>query len=335
MTPVLIPTASGEEWHAARRLGVTASEIAVVMGLSPYSSPYALYWRKLGQLPEPEDTAAMDLGRFLEAWVAGRFQERHPQFEVLGDGRSLFAHGQRDWQLATPDRVLYRSLKNWDGTRELFAVLECKTSGSYEDWGDDGSGEIPVHYRCQLLWQMDVLGVTTGYVACLFLHSRQVRVYELRMDYFAAEDLKIMRREAARFLARLPEGEIPGVPPDVDWTPATAKALRRLHSSVEDVDVPVSSQLAGWYRAACRNLRKAEQRKALYENRIRAVLGGGRRAVDPGRGGQVVATRQVYDQRRIDLKLLRARYPETALECVTVSTVDKLVPAKPKDPNPS
>src|SRR5258706_13059396 len=107
MPATQIYPANEPAWHAARRKGITASEIPVLMGLSPWSSPYALYHRKTGDLPEQEDTTALSLGRYLEQWVADAFAGRHPEFGVGGDGRTLVARLDRPWQLATPDRVVY------------------------------------------------------------------------------------------------------------------------------------------------------------------------------------------------------------------------------------
>jgi putative phage-type endonuclease len=161
-----VPAASEAEWLEARRRGVTASEIAVVMGLSPYSSPFALYHRKRGDLPEQADNTAMALGRYLEEFVTEQFEDRSG-LHVMAAG--LFAHPDRPWQMATPDRLICEGSHcgyppgACDCTHDVIAVLECKTSASYDGWGEDGGDEIPVHYRCQVLWQMDVLGVTTGH----------------------------------------------------------------------------------------------------------------------------------------------------------------------------
>jgi putative phage-type endonuclease len=340
MTAILIPTSTEAEWLAARRQGISASEIAVVMGLSPYSSPFALYHQKLGTLPGQDETDAMALGKHMESFIAGRFAERHPDFYIRGDGRELYAHPDRAWQMATPDRLVHDTGPGivtactcpWPEAHPcvdhelgcehnpggLLAVLECKIDGGSDDWGDEGTSEIPVHYRCQVLWQMDVMGVTTGYLACLLWHRRQVRVYEIAMDWFGTEDLKLMRREAERFLARIENKD----EPDIDWRPATRSALKHLHPSLEDREVPVSTQLAQRYQSACRNLKAAEQRKARWENEIRAALGTGRYAVDrgrpsPGRAGLVIARRDVYDlaEKTITRK---------------ASTVDRLVPVTPR-----
>jgi putative phage-type endonuclease len=300
-------TRSEAEWLEARRQGITASEIAIVMGLSPYSSPYALYHQKLGQLPGVEETDAMQLGKHMESFVADRFAERHPEFNLTGNGQMLFAHAERPWQMATPDRLVTEgSFSAWDA----IAVLECKIDGGSDEWGEDGSDEIPVHYRCQVLWQMDVMGVSTGYVACLLWNRRKVRVYELTLDAAAKEDLLMMRGEARLFLRRIEQGD----EPDVDWRPATTAALKHLHPSIEDRTVEVRRMPVIQYRAALKAYKAAEQRKKLAENRLRQLLGTGNRLVS-AHTGEVIATRQVYD--------LAAKTIERK-----ACTVDKLVPAR-------
>jgi hypothetical protein len=156
---------------------------------------------------------------------------------------------------------------------------------------------------------MDIMDVTTGYLACLLWHRRQVRVYELTLDDAAQADLKIMREEAERFLGRIERGD----EPDVDWRPATATALKQLHPDLEDRDVEVRRMPVIQYQAACRAYKSAEQRKKLAENRLRQLLGNGRRIVS-AHTGDVIATRQVYDVKEHVRK---------------ASHVDKIVPAKP------
>jgi putative phage-type endonuclease len=314
---VLVPTASDAEWLEARRQGITASEIAVVMGLSPYSSPFALYHQKLGQLPQQADNVEMELGRYLESFVADRFAGLHDEVHLSGTGRELYACYSRPWQLATPDRIVsdirfdfIEGVTDAVEEYEPYAVLETKTDAGYDGWGEDGSDEIPVHYRCQVLWQMDVMGVTTGFVACLFLHSRTLRVYELTMDDAARGDLKLMREEAREFLDRIDLGD----PPDVDWRPATTAALKHLHPSLEDRQAIVPKGMARAYAAACGRYKSAEQSKKRLENQIRQRLGAANAAVL--RDGTKVAARQVYEVREHTRK---------------ASTVDKLVPSKIKE----
>jgi putative phage-type endonuclease len=315
--PDLIPTGSEAEWLEARRKGVTASEIAVIMGLSPYSSPYKLFHQKTGTLPPDDDSAVMERGRVLEPYIAGKFAEMHPEFFVEGDGRQLYAHSERSWELATPDRTLTEKAtqETWAAfiAAEPVAVLECKVDGgSGDDWGDEGTGEIPVHYRAQVLWQMDVMGVEAAYVARLRVRDWRVMVYELKLDDDAQADLKLMRAEARDFLDRLDLRD----EPDVDWRPATIDALKTLHPLGDGEETAeIGPQLADRYEAACRNYKHWERRKRLYEARIREAAGPARRVVRMGPGQIPVARRDVYDVR----ESIRKPY-----------TVDKLTPVKPK-----
>jgi putative phage-type endonuclease len=321
MSAVLVPTANEAEWLAARRKGVTASEIAVIMGLSPYSSPYALYHQKLGILGSADDNAAMERGRALEPHIADKFGSLHPDLAALGDGRELYAHPARGWQMATPDRLVFP----YHGPFQApVAVLECKVDGGSSDWGEPGTDEIPVHYRCQALWQMDVMGVGTAHVACLRVQQWDLCEYVIELDDAARADLKLMRTEALDFLARLELGDVP----DLDWRPATIAALKSMHPNEGTEDVGIRRSLVIQYQAAVRHAERAGRRKDEMTARMLAAIGDGRAAVDC-RTGDVVATRSVSHPKKVSTKLLRERYPAIAAECTPgPKPVIRLLPAR-------
>jgi putative phage-type endonuclease len=311
---VLVPTATEAGWLEARRQGVTASEVAVLMGLAPdsYGSPYALYHRKRGDLGDIEDTLTMRIGRHFESLADELFAEARPEFIIGGDGRSLYARPDRPWQMATPDRLVWERGNDtfWPGSdfQNLpDAVLECKKWHTYDGWGEDGSDDIPVHFRCQVLWQCDVLGVDSWFLAVLFTHADKFRVYEGVIDSAAERDLTLMRAAALEFRARV----LAGFPPDVDYRPATADALKKLHPDLEDTEVVIPVRLAARYQAASRAYKAAEKRYALTVNQIRSRAASARTIITAD--GNRVATRQVYDVK----EHVRRK-----------SHVDKLVPAR-------
>lgn len=324
---VLPPELTGPEhpeWFAARRQGVTASEIAAILGLSPWDSAFAIYHRKVGVLGDQPDSDVLSLGRHLEPWIAERWAERHPELHI--DVAGLYASDLRPWQLATPDRLIYDGCNC--GSIEPVdpdALLEIKHSASYDGWGDEGSDEIPVYYRAQVLWQMDALGLDTAYVACLFLSSRTIREYVLTMDEDAREDLAVMYGAADAFRARLAAE----FPPPVDGSEATTAALQALNPDVdEDRDVVIEDDLAFEYRAAKDIEKSAIGRATRAANAIRLALGDAKRAIDSN--GDKVATRSVYEQNRIDVDRLRRERPDVAAEYSATSTVDKLTAAPAK-----
>ncbi|MGH8867109.1 MAG: YqaJ viral recombinase family protein [Actinomycetes bacterium] len=280
---VALPDTS--EWHELRRTGVTASEIAGVLGLAPDSwlSPFSLYWRKKGAVPDVIETESMRWGKRLEAPVADEFADRHPEFQVIETG--LVRNRERPWQLATPDRLLFESREH--SLISPVAPLEVKTGADYAgEWGDEGTDEIPVYYRCQALWQADTLGLERTHVALLG-DGRRYREYVVERD---EGDLSLMRDEAEEFLRRLDEDR----PPPVDGAPSTLAALRHLHPTVADYDVEVSRTRRDAYTAACRWYARAEAAKKREEARLRSLIGDGHRAVHDG---EPVATRVVFDRK--------------------------------------
>jgi putative phage-type endonuclease len=315
---VLVPTATEAGWLEARRQGVTASEVAVLMGLAPdsYGSAYSLYHRKRGTLGDIEDTLTMRIGRHFESLADELFAERHPEFSIAGDGRQLYAHPDRAWQMATPDRLVWDMHSvphwpqpdSWEGfTTSPSAVLECKKWHTYDGWGEDGSDDIPVHFRCQVLWQCDVIGVDSWFLAVLFTHADKFRVYEGVIDSAAEHDLDLMRAAALEFRARV----LAGFPPEVDYRPATADALKKLHPDLTDDEVVIPVKLAARYRAASRAYKAEERRRALVINQIRERAGSARTIITAA--GDKVATRQVYDVKE---------------HAVRNTHIDKLVPAR-------
>lgn len=318
-------TPDNPRWHELRRQGITASEIAAVMGISPWESPFSAFWRKVNdwQWEGNEYTAT---GQHLEGSIADWWwsSDRGAPYGGIGEA-GLYAHPDRPWQLATPDRRLLGEFEHLYGThgplsRKLRSLLECKwIAHSWDGWGEPGTGDIPVHYRAQCLWQADVMGVDEVHVAAL--GPGGFRAYRVQRD---EDDLKLMREAGAEFYRRLVEQD----PPPLDSHTATLGALKRLHPTVGEGDVEVGVVLHLAYDQARRDRKLADDRIALCEAEIRKALGDTyARAVHDG---QLVASRSVFDQQRIDTKRLRAEEPDLAAAYTTTTTVDRLNPPRSK-----
>lgn len=311
----LLPPGTGphdERWHQLRREGVTASEIAVVMGISPYDSPFSLYWAKVNDW-RWDGNDLTSVGSHLEDAIAEWWMAACDPLENLAmRPAGLYAHRGRPWQLATPDRLLYIPCAECDGTGrdgtascyDCFgsrpgtvgypvALLECKwVAHSWDGWGEPGTNEIPVHYRAQVLWQADVLGVSTVYIAAL--GPGGFRSYTVHINDAAKADLEVMRASGAAFALQVHEGH----PPDLDGHDATISTLSRLYPEVGDGEVQVSAELAERYRQARTDRDEAKTRVAECEAQIRAALGSEfNRAMC---GKKLVASRSVFERRSDD-----------------------------------
>jgi putative phage-type endonuclease len=290
----LVPaSADRREWLAARRDGIGASEIAAVLGISPWESPFSLYWRKVnGWAVDINDE--MSAGIRAESVIAGWFADQHPEYVVHPSG--LYANRERPWQLATPDRVLCDAQMHdnpfpddptfdWHHYDNLIdALVECKyVVHGWEGWGEPGTDEIPVHYRAQGLWQADVMGVDEVYFAAW--HGATFREYLVRRD---ETDLRMMREAGRRFMARIENDD----PPSVDEHAATLATMKKLHPDLDDRAQEVDAATAAGYRRARALKTHATALCDRYEARLRAEMGDAKRAVCDG---QTVATRVISD----------------------------------------
>jgi putative phage-type endonuclease len=316
----LLPPGTGnhdEQWHQLRREGVTASEIAVVMGISPYDSPFSLYWAKANDW-RWDGNDLTSAGSHLEAAIADWWMAAcDPLENLVMRPAGLYAHRDRPWQLATPDRLLYLPCDSCDGAGgfgmdpcsdcmgggargdDLVALLECKwVAHSWDGWGEPGTDEIPVHYRAQELWQADVLGVSTVYTAAL--GPTGFRSYVVHVDDAARADLEVMRAAGADFHRRLVEGEVP----DLDGHSATLSTLQKLYPFLGEGDVEVPVELAEAYRQARADRDEAKARVAQCEARIRQALGTDfNRAVC---NKKLVASRSMFERTSDDTDELHA-----------------------------
>jgi putative phage-type endonuclease len=139
------------EWFALRHDGITATEAAVIAGLSPYKTPYQLYAEKLGlYTPDPVGPAAVR-GILLESTVA-EFYEMETGRE-LRRSNGIVRLKEIPWAMASLDRTIV-------GEEGL---VEIKTSTSPR-WS---LYPVPPEVEAQVQWQMFITGAPWVDVAAL------------------------------------------------------------------------------------------------------------------------------------------------------------------------
>lgn len=144
-------------WLQARSKGIGGSEITAVMGLDPYSTPYALWERKTGRVVENIDNKFTRAGNYLEEAVAHMFSDA-AGLEVYRPETEHFQHPDYPHLLGTPDRFVARK----DGD----AVLEIKTTSKRITREDVTEGHM-LRWYFQVLWYMGIAGKKKGYIAWL------------------------------------------------------------------------------------------------------------------------------------------------------------------------
>lgn len=266
MTAVLLGdyAPNSPEWHALRRQGIGASEIAAVVGLSPFESPFSLWHRKKGNIPGADPSNPLfTWGHLLEPVVADHFAARHSEFRLAETG--THAHEDRMWQLASLDR---RLMNMSDGS---MSMLEIKTTRYGDNWGPDGSDKIPLHVRCQVLQQMDVFGAPYAWVAVL-IGGNDYREYRIPYD---ATDAAALREAGAAFWESLQTDD----EPPVDASFETYAAVRELHPDIDGTDVPINPALYGRYLDTKADADSANDAHRQAKSELLKAMGNARRAL--------------------------------------------------------
>jgi len=270
-----------DRWLEVRRDTIGASDIASIMGVpGAYGTPTTVYYSKVAGDAQPT-TLAMELGTYLEEFVAQKLREARPDWVVQPGG--LYVNTGRPWMSATFDRLVFT-----EGSPDGRVVpAQIKTAYNGDGWGQDGTDDIPVHYLAQGLWEMAVGGFTQVIFPVLFLQARQLRIYEIPWDADAEKDVAVMLAEAAGFRERI----VAKTPPPVDWRPQTTATLKRVFSCTEDREVQIAEEFELDLRIAKATLQDAKMQYGLMENRLRARMGSAARAVS--HDGRLVATRSI------------------------------------------
>lgn len=169
-----------QEWLEYRKTRIGASDAAVIMGLSPWSSPFDLYMEKVEGI-EKTQTYAMKRGQELEA-------EAREYFENLLGVRfrpAVFQHDKYDWMMASLDGISEDG-KIW---------IEIKCPSSITSHIKAMNGEIAEYYKAQMHHQKECVPTLERGIFCSW-YDGSGEVIELEKD---TEFTKRMLKEEKKF----------------------------------------------------------------------------------------------------------------------------------------
>jgi len=158
------------QWLEERRKGLGATDIARII-TGAYGGSYAVYLEKT-QGAESDETEPMRIGTLLEPVLMEEAKRRwehvslswRPQRGIICvtlDASIVFAEAQRGWH----------------------EPLDFKTSGDIDEWGDDGTDQVPQYVWTQLQTQILCCEAQRGHMLLLLAHRGfAFRQYEIPRD---------------------------------------------------------------------------------------------------------------------------------------------------------
>ena len=223
--PKVGPEAYTDEWFEKRRSSIGASEAAAICGLSRWQQPLDVYKNKKGTLPKWEGNEATHRGKLLEPAVINWYHDR-----VGGTifNPPLLIHPEHDFMCATPDALWCKEgigKLPWSYSLDYIPV-EAKTSGKREEWGEEGTDDIPQEYVMQAQHQMAVTDTERCDVPVLS-HNLSFKLYVVKRNQELIQSIVEASKEMMERVAN-------NDPPEPDWThPKTYELIRQVYGVSE------------------------------------------------------------------------------------------------------
>jgi putative phage-type endonuclease len=258
----------------ARKSGIGGSDMAAIMGLSPWKTAAEVYYEKRGEMIEEDigEKEVVIFGNLLEDVVAGEYARRN---NVKVERRNdMFRHKNHPFMLANIDRKVVGVRKG----------LECKTGDKYttKNWGEAGTDEVPEYYYIQGAHYMEVMGYNEWDFAVV-LGGNDYRDYHIERDPELGE---LIIESAATFW----DGVQNGIPPEIDFEhSSTPDMLKRLYPGTTGKTIELNENLEAWHQVKLDADAEVKRYSAVSEaakNRILAAIGDNACGILPRLGTQ-------------------------------------------------
>jgi predicted phage-related endonuclease len=186
----------------------------------------------------------------------------------------MFKHEKYPWMMANIDRKVVGQKKG----------LECKTADKFTrgKWGEDGSDDVPDHYRTQSEHYMIVTGLPEWDLAVL-IGGNEYRQYHLQQDKELSE---MLIEQEAQFWDAVEKG----IPPMMDYDhPGTLDLLKRVYPGTNGETITLDESLEHWHKVKLEADEICKTYSAVSDGckaRIAHALGENACGIIPGAGVQ-------------------------------------------------
>jgi putative phage-type endonuclease len=175
-----------------RRTFLGGSDMAAILGLSPWKTPYQLWLEKTSpEAPEDHDSGVKKRGRRLEPVIVDWMREDY--------GLKIVAHNARyvDPELPFLSCEVDFEHDEMENGVVITENAEVKTvhPSHAKDWGDEWSDEIPLYYTAQAAFGQMITGRDSTLFAVL-IGADDLRAYRVKRD---DELIWTLRKKAVEF----------------------------------------------------------------------------------------------------------------------------------------
>lgn len=296
MSVTIVRPKDREEWLQYRQSGIGSSEVATILGLNSWETPYQLWRQKKGLDNPKEENFAMRAGHYLEDAVSRFWHDE--------TGRDIIKRSAIDWlavnkdkpyMRVSPDRTYWLTESRKPSDK---GILECKTTQMRVDEDD-----LPKHWFCQVQYQLGVSELTQGSLAWL-TQGREFGYKDIALvpDFFAW-----IEEEVTKFWVDNIQGN---VEPEAQSVEDVVLKYNR-HTDGKIIEVPDDIfTTCNDLKALKEQIAKLDEQKDALEEKIKLGFGD---AEAISYGGQTIATwKAPKPSEKFDSKAFGKEHPDIA-----------------------
>ena len=279
-----------EKQHEQRSKGIGGSEVAAIMGLSPFKTAYQVWEDKTGlSTGLKEETPQMAYGKLVEPVLRQWYSNKTGRIVTVPE-----------MGVSNPKYPFV--LASLDGLTDDGRVLEIKTTRSSQGWGEPGTDEIPVYYTTQVQTYLMVYGLRLADVV-VSLAGAMPEMYEVGAD---AEIQEMIFDEVTAFWKLVQER----TPPEpVSYADMLARFGKGSKAAQVAANQEIMEQVA-FLQSVKADMKRLEASETDAKAIIMHYLGDQDTLIEPD--GKVLATWKMSKaSARFDAKALQAADPES------------------------
>lgn len=217
---MLVKMDQNNQWRMWRHRHIGASDVAAIMGVSPWKTELQLWEEKIEPLPDTITSFSMEKGKALEPTIRAMY-EKHTN-------KSFPATVFED----DTDQFLCASLDGYN--EELNRICELKNVGS-NDFNKATFGEIPNYY----MWQIQTQLACSKALACDYVayceKLQDISIIEVLPDEKQIEE---MRKKTREFWKKVQTKEPPAIS-DRDYKTVSEASLCSLLDEWSNLDATI------------------------------------------------------------------------------------------------
>jgi predicted phage-related endonuclease len=243
---------------AGQRLEVSGQDSAAALGQNAVKSAYQLWAERRGLIQdEPPESEKMNFARIMEDVIANQYAMTRAA--RLHRGNPVQRHPRYPWMVSIMERML-------EGERRGLEVRNVDLlAPDLGDWGEPGSGAIPVECTLQVCHDMAVTGYAVWDIA-VCIGGNRLQVYTIERDL----DLEQMLIEGEHEFWQCVES---GREPDFSYESAQAQSLlQKLYPHTDGSTVTLDDTIQYWHEVKNDAQKQARTYQAVVDTADAHIL---------------------------------------------------------------